>query len=365
MKKICYVISTLQKTGPVNVLYNLVKNLDRTQFEPCIITLSKEPQNSSINDFKKLNIDIVSLNLGRTKSFFLGPKKLKTIVDRINPDIVHSHCFRSSLFSAISLDKYKKTATIHCDYKTDFKMFYGKFFGYMMYMLMNYSLKKIKNNICVSKQLSDILNEREKNIKFNYIDNGIDTDYFKPAENKTELREKLNLSKNKKIFIWCGTFIERKSPLTLVNAVKQIKNENLFFVFCGEGKYLDICKKELMENKNVLFTGYVKNIKEYLQASDYYISTSLSEGFHLTVYEALSCGLPTILTDIFAYDELTKKEIGLFFKAKDIKDLKDIINDILNIDYVLYSNNAINLIENKFSSKLMSKKYQEFYEDIC
>ena len=229
MKKICYVISTLQKTGPVNVLYNLVKNLDRTQFEPCIITLSKEPQNSSINDFKKLNINIVSLNLGRTKSFFLGPKKLKTIVDRINPDIVHSHCFRSSLFSAISLDKYKKTATIHCDYKTDFKMFYGKFFGYMMYMLMNYSLKKIKNNICVSKQLSDILNEREKNIKFNYIDNGIDTDYFKPAENKTKLREKLNLSKYKKIFIWCGTFIERKSPLTLVNAVKQIKNENLFF----------------------------------------------------------------------------------------------------------------------------------------
>ncbi len=46
MKKICYVISTLQKTGPVIVLYNLVKNLDRTRFEPYIITLSKEPEKS-------------------------------------------------------------------------------------------------------------------------------------------------------------------------------------------------------------------------------------------------------------------------------------------------------------------------------
>lgn len=365
MIKVCYVISTLQKTGPVNVLYNIVKNLDRTQFEPYIITLSKEPQNSLLNDFKNLNIDIVSLNLNRIKSFFFGLQKLKKVVDGINPDIVHSHCFRSSLFSAISLNKYKRTATVHCDYKMDFKMFYGKIIGYIIYLLMNYSLKKIKNNICVSKQLADVLNARSKEIKFNCVDNGIDTDYFKPVENKTELREKLKLPKDKKIFVWCGAFIERKSPITLVNVIKQIKNGNLFFVFCGDGVLEQECKDKLKDNDNVLFTGFVDNIQQYLQASDYYISTSISEGFHLTVYEALSCGLPVILTDIPVYNELKKKDIGLFFKIENLNELNKQINEILQKEYIVYSSNAVNLIKNHFSSKSMSDKYKIFYEDIC
>ena len=364
MKKICYVISTLKKTGPVNVLYNLVKNLDRTQFEPCIITLSKEPQNSLFEDFKKLGINILSLNINRAFSFFYAPIKLKKLINKVEPDIVHTQCFRSSLFSAISLDKYKKIATIHCDYKTDFKMSYGRWVGYIMYLLMKYSLKKIKNNICVSKQLADILNNKIKNIKFDYIDNGIDTKVFESIEDKIELRKKLNLPINKKIFVWCGNIIEVKSPITLVKVIKQINNENLFFVFCGNGNLKQECEEELKFYKNVLFTGYVNNIKEYLQASDYYISTSLSEGLPNGVLEALSCGLPCILSDIPQHKYILKnhKNIGLFFKTKNIENLKENINKILDIDYNLYSKNAVNLIRDNFSAKSMSEKYSRIYK---
>lgn len=364
MKKICYVISTLKKTGPVNVLYNLVKNLDRTQFEPCIITLSKEPQNSLFEDFKKLGINILSLNINRVFSFFYAPIKLKKLINKVEPDIVHTQCFRSSLFSAISLDKYKKIATIHCDYKTDFKMSYGRWVGYIMYLLMNYSLKKIKNNICVSKQLADILNEQNSHIEFNYIDNGIDTEIFKPIENKVALRKKLNLPINKTIFIWSGVFIERKDPMTLIRVIKQINDKNLFFVFCGNGFLDNMCKKELKNNNKVLFTGFVNNIQQYLQASDYYISTSLSEGLPMNVLEAFSCGLPCILSNIPQHKYILgkKEDVGIFFESQDTQDLKIKISKVLNIDYKLYSEKAVNLIKNKFSAKLMSEKYQKFYE---
>lgn len=364
MKRIVYVISSLKKTGPVNVLFNLVNNIDKTKYKPHIITLSKESQNSLIDDFKKINIEILSLNLNRAFSFLYGPIKLKKIVNKIKPDIIHIHCFRSALFSAMTLNKYKKITTIHCDYKTDFKLYYGKILGFIMYLLMNYSLKKINNNICCSKQLADILNKRNKNIKFTYVDNGIDTEVFKCIENKTELRKKLNLPTNKKIFIWCGVFIERKDAITLVKAITQIKNKNLFFVFCGNGVLEDICKKELSNNNNVLFTGFVNNIKDYLQASDYYITTSLSEGLPMTVLEALSCGLPCILSDIPQHKYILKntENIVLFFETKNIEDLKEKINKIIDINYVLYSNNAVSLIQNKFSAKLMNERYQKLYD---
>ena len=40
MQKIIYTISTLKRSGPVLVLYNIIKNLDKNAFEPVIITLT-------------------------------------------------------------------------------------------------------------------------------------------------------------------------------------------------------------------------------------------------------------------------------------------------------------------------------------
>jgi hypothetical protein len=68
MKRILYTISTLKNYGPVNQLYNLIKNpiiLDNFKIE--ILTLSKEESNSRKHDFEDLNIKIYNLNM---------PKKL-------------------------------------------------------------------------------------------------------------------------------------------------------------------------------------------------------------------------------------------------------------------------------------------------
>ncbi|WP_413854627.1 glycosyltransferase family 4 protein [Candidatus Ruminimicrobium bovinum] len=363
MKKIVYCISTLRKSGPVIVLYNIVKNLDLTKYKPIIITLSKELQDTMINDFQSLNIEIVQLNLSRLKGFVFGGIKLKKTIQKINPNVIHCNGFRDILLTGLFISKkYKKMATIHCDFAIDYVLKYGFCIGKIMSFLQRKILSKFNNRIAVSGLLSMILNKKYSKMKFDYVDNGIDTEYFKPIENKIELKKKLNLPTDKKIFIWCGSFIERKDPITLVNVIKQIKNENLFFVFCGaRGQLLEICKKELNNYKNVLFTGYVNNVKDYLQSSDFYVSTSLSEGFHLTVYESLACGLPVILTNIPVYNELKSNKIGLFFEIKNIETLKNKINTILDIDYKLYSNVSVNLIQNKFSAKLMSYKYQKFY----
>ena len=138
----------------------------------------------------------------------------------------------------------------------------------------------------------------------------------------------------------------------------------MFFVFCGNGNLEKICKDELRNNKNVLFTGYINNIKEYLQASDYHVSTSLSEGLPNGVLEALSCGLPCVLSNISQHEYILEhtKNIGLFFETQNSENLQNKINDILKTDYNLYSTNAVDLIQDKFSAKLMSKKYQKYYD---
>ena len=363
--KIVYIISTLVKSGPVNVLYNIIRHINKNKFDVTIITLSPENKEHSLyNEFKNMNINIKSLSLSRLKGYLYGGFKLRKIVDEIKPDIIHTHCFRSNLFSALFLGKYKRCTTVHSDYKVDLTKLYPGILGKIMFVFNHLFILMIKNNICCSENLAKQLNERYRYLSFDFVDNGIDIDIFKPAKNKQELRDKLNLPKDKKIWLWVGSFIERKNPNLLINTIKKLNTSDIF-ILCGDGCLFSDIKKQAENMSNVILTGNVDNIDEYLKASDYYISTSLSEGLPMSVLEAMSCELPVVLSDIEQHKYVLKsKNAGLLFKTNNKTNLIEKFKNIQNIDYNIISAKAREVILENFSSQKMSECYQRKYEEI-
>lgn len=362
MKKVLYIISTLEKTGPVNVLYNIIKNINRLEFEPVILTLSKEKDKSRKQDFENLNIKIFSLNLQGLKGYYES-KQIKKIVETINPDIIHTHCFRSTLFAAVHLRKRRTITTIHCDYDSDYKMTYGKTVGYIMSKLTDFSLKTINKRIACSGYLSQIINGKKKfNVEF--VNNGIDIEKYYPIENKEQLRNKLKLPIDKSIFIWVGCLTEIKNPVFLAKIIKENSFKNCFFIFCGDGSLKQELENIVSTFNNVLITGNIDNVQEYLQASDFYISTSLSEGLPLSVLEAMACGLPCILSNIEQHEYILQEQTGMLFKSQNSVDLINKLNDIVKVDYNLYSSCARQVVLENFSSELMSANYRKKYEEL-
>lgn len=364
MIKIVYTVSTLQKTGPTNVLAGIIAHLDRKLYKPFVITLSpeKNSDNSWGPDLKKQGVRVISLNLKRYQLIQL-PIKLKQTITSIHPAIIHSHCFRSTVLSALFLDGFKRVATVHCDYTQDFPMAYGRVTGRLMACCFTYALKKMNKRICCSQALSDLLQKKFPTISFDYVNNGVDTDTFYPVSEKKRIRQQLGLPPNKTIFIWAGAFIPRKDPLCLASAIMKIDREKAFFVFCGEGPLLKNTKERLKGFNNILFVGYTNQIAPYLQASDAYISTSLSEGFHLSVYEALACGLPVILSDLDIYDKIKKTGCSFVFSPANPKGLQTKILVFLAHSGTEFSDRAVTFIKQDFSTEKMSLKYQEYYKE--
>lgn len=88
-----------------------------------------------------------------------------------------------------------------------------------------------------------------------------------------------------------------------------------------------------------------------------FISASLFEGFGMPVAEAMSFGLPVILSDIPAHREISLN-LGVYFEPKDVGDLCE---KMLNIKCERKSYSID--VKNRYSENNTSSKYIELFND--
>lgn len=365
MIKILYIVSSLKKCGPINILYNIVKYLDKKKYRVYIATLSGKNDKNTIDDFKNIDCNIIILNIDNLSIMINGKNRIRDIISSKNIKLVHGHGIRADyLISKLNfLDNIKTYSTVHNYPYYDYRMTYGNLKGTIMSSMHLKFLKKIDNPIACSKSISNMFLESKK-YSIEYIQNGVDIERYSSKYNKIKLREELKLPINKQIFISVGHLSTRKDPLTIINAFKKI--DDGFLIFLGKGDLDQVCINTIDNNKNIKLIGFVNNVTEYLQAADYFISASKAEGLPNTVMEAMACGLPCILSDIEPHKEILEFNnlAGLTFKVGSEEDLRSKINIIQANSYDKVSYNARKLIEENLNAEIMSQKYQKIYENI-
>lgn len=136
------------------------------------------------------------------------------------------------------------------------------------------------------------------------IHNGVDTDTFRPVEERTGQAE------IKILFV--SRLIERKGLQHIIPLLKNIQQSAVLpvkLVVVGDGPY----KRELKElvkqhcvEESVQFAGGKEKdeLIKYYQDSDIFILPSRMEGMPNVVLEAMACGLPIVMTPCGGAEEL-------------------------------------------------------------
>lgn len=368
MKKIrvLYVISTLRNCGPVTILYNIIKHLDKRIFEVTVLTLSPENENSRENEFKKIGVNIIKLNLTRLEMLVYGKKRIRKLFKNSNWDIVHTHGYRPDIYISNENLNINTVNTIHNFPHIDYIHKRGKLLGSYMLKKQIKALRQIKYPVACSKSV-------QKSIKNNFgintlcVQNGIDIKKYTSVDLDIidDIKNKLDITKNKKILLWVGAFSNEKNPKIMIDAFNQIDCENYLLIMLGGGKLINKYREYASNNQNIIIKGSVLNIEEYLNISDVFISTSRTEGMPNAVLEALSIGLPVILSNIEPHIEIineSKTEIGKLFDLESQQSLVNCIGQIEEINKL--KNNSLDLMSYKFNDKSMSKGYENIYLDI-
>jgi len=327
-------------------------------------------------EIQKFKIKIYEIPLYSKFNLFVY-KKIKRILKDNKIDILHTMDPRARFFGvkAVKGTNIKLVHTVHSS-----PLFYtNNIFKKFIYKYQEKNLNKTTDKIIFVSNNTKNLYQKEKILPNNnwiVIYNGLDLRYTeKFLENKEKIKkeifEKYNL-RNNKIVTFVGRFTYQKGLPYLVSAASKIVKyfPLIKFFLVGEGKEKKEIIKKINENKlekYFILIGFQKqeDVYKILISSDIFILPSRYELFPYSLLEAMSLGLPIVVTNVGGNNEIINDGVnGFLVQPEDENSLVEAMLKVLKNKNLAkkFSQNNLKDIE-KFSLENMIRQTKGVYEE--
>ena len=288
--------------------------------------------------------------------------KLRKLLNKINPEIVHYHYLGFQLF-LIPFLKIKNLIT--SPWGSDIKFTTKKTIkGYFISKIFNKS-KLI--TVDADFMFNEVKKFEKNNLsKVNRINYGTDIKFFKfNSKNKENVFKIISLRNHEEIY--------DIDKLILASSILKEKNLNISINIFGSGSQSDSLKnlvKKLSLEDIITFSGGYEYSKlpKLLHEYDLYISTSVSDaGLSASTSEAMSSGVSVLTADNSENPFWMNDNCGFLFKTSSVDDLVIKIDEIINMNYEELNAKRLNArkkIETYNNYENEMKKMLDIYEEL-
>ncbi|MBP7499560.1 MAG: glycosyltransferase [Chryseobacterium sp.] len=364
--------------GVEKVVINQLKNLDKNIFD---VTLLLKMYQGGMRDQIPQDIDTIYLTKGKEdfskfKLFFFIQLILRNIKLRFLakfPFFVHQFFLKKKIDIIVSptytsfddvLNSYDKNAKKIAWFHTDIRD--GKDHSNNLRILDK--LKKFDWVVFGSRQTQQVIVD-QYNITFpssQVIYNPIDIEGTRNKSNEFPIDYE-----QRPVFLSIGRLNKRKGYHTLMQAHKSLLNEGITHsvVIIGDGEEnlpLKNLARELGVENSFLFYGAKANPYPYIKACDYYILSSDSESYPLTIGEVLIIGKPIISTNVGGISEMmTHNENGLLieYSAEAMAEaMKKFIYDREFVEQIQHNNKTVDV---KFDNSIITNQIEKLFTSFA
>ncbi|EOZ1713855.1 glycosyltransferase [Yersinia enterocolitica] len=300
------------------------------------------------NNGVKLN----ELKLDKTPfSLFKGLFKVKKIIKKFKPDIVHSHMFHANLFARV-LRIFTKIPTLIC---TAHNTNEGSSLRMLAYKYTD-KLASLSTNVSQDAVDSFIRKGASSAGRMIVVSNGIDTSQFDfSVDDRNVKRSELGIFDDTPMLLSVGRLTEAKDYPNLLTAFSLLIKDNsfqhsprLFIVGTGHlDGYLKNMSKEFGIDKYVTFLGQRDDIRQLMCAADIFVLSSEWEGFPLVITEAMACKKVIVATNAGGITEALG-DCGSIVPIKDPNSLSQAINKMIKL-----SDNQKEILGNKARERII------------
>lgn len=351
------------------VAYNQAKELVKKGHEVTIVT-SKFKREKAVEQKEGIRIvRVLAWNLLEKKFDvpypIFSPRLVSTIRREIKrSDIIHAHgilylgSFISSLFARI----YKKPffVTEHVGFVTYKSSIINAIEKLALHSVGLITLRLTDSTIVINTSVQRWIKQYKNEV--HYLPNGVDFELFgKPTvQEKQAIRVRYNIPLDKFVVLFVGRFVPKKGFDVLYKA----KDPSYLLVLVGGGSIPDYIKSD----DSVCIVGSLpqKDLALLYKASDVFILPSYSEGFPLSIQEAMASGLPIITSKHNNLDQILDSPLITYIDINEM-DIKNAIKKIqhnLLLQQVMSEYSSTTARENYSWEKSSLKLSKIYYEKI-
>ena len=389
--------------GASKVAIQTANLLNENGFEITFFCGVSNKEKSTLNR----NIRVIStssadcLNNFKLSGFFQGinniesMKKMKKLINSINDNIIiHIHGWTKALSSSFiksikNNSKVKIILTLH-DFFTICPN--GGFFNYKKneichkkpmsfscafcncdsrnYYFKIYRLIRIFYQNKINKFLKKIdafitISNFQKQILSKYLNNKPQFLVYNPTSIEKNSINRIFAEKNQK-YLFVGR-VSKEKGIEQLCYYFSMTNEHLDIV--GTGELEQKLKEKYKNNVNIVFHGWKseKEVYHYMKNARALFFPSLwYEGAPLTIFEALSIGLPAIVSNVCAGSEFVSNETGRLFNPYSISEFNDILNELKNDNIIkkLSYNSYYKYWDNPFDGRRYFNEITNIYHNL-
>ncbi len=349
------------------ILLKFMKRYHGEYFDIYVIHNNNRKLKEELDKIGIYNISVKMTNFLDIFALFKIRRFLKIYdIDLINFHSSLDHFLGGVAAISIFRKKIIKILTRHVAYKVDFLK------GFLIYRFLTDRFIVISDFI--KNRLIDDIGIDKSIIKTIYsprIDKDEKEIFFYESE-KADIRKELGINSGEKMVSLIGRLSGEKGHEIFIKAAELIvkKRNDLKFVIIGEGELYDYIINLIRErrlNDYFILSGFKKNIKKFIAASDLIIVPSGLEGMGSIIIESCALKKAVIASDAGGIPEIIKNnETGLLFKTGNFSELAEKIMYLID-KYDLIENFALNCyndVVKKFDVKTVTSETVVFYLEL-
>lgn len=259
--------------------------------------------------------------IGYLKNYPAMIKKIKSY----KPDLIHAHYGLSGLLANLQ----RKVHVITTFHGSDINVPFIRIFSYIA------SKMSIENIFVHEDQPRKIFYKKDIHL----IPCGVDRNFFYPLD-KYKSRKILGLEIDKNYALFTGAF------------TNNVKNYSLAKEAIAQSKY----NIELLELK-----GYTREeVKLLMNAVDFLLMTSLTEGSPMVIKEAMCCNCPIVSVDVGDVKNVVSDTEGCCVTSYDADEISKSIDMVLELDSKTTGREKME----KYSLEKIASKVFKIYKNI-
>ena len=369
-----FVITKLELGGAQKQLLSLISNLDRERFNLFLFTAREGfllPEALSIQGLSVHTSRFLERPVSPIKDI-ISIFEICRFIKKNGIEAVHTHSSKAGILGRWAARLSGVKSIIHTVHGWSFHYYQSPLFRKFYIWLERLAAKFTDLIIVVSERDKErgLANNIAGAQAYRLVRYGIDKNRLEIKDGF--IRQELGLRDDDVVVGSIACLKPQKSPEDFVKLAASINKSfpQVKFLLVGDGKLRSKIEALISQHhleRNIVLTGWRKDIPRLLSAMDIFVLTYLWEGLPISVLEAMASSLPVVATDTGGVREvISEGSNGYMVARRDISQMENRVVGLLKNEELRRRMGARGRISigDDFSVKAMSEKIRDLYQEL-